>query len=110
MAILLAGLVVAGAVYLRAPAPGADSEEQFSDSKQHLREMEVYGGTANVLASQLREWFGGLWHGRSLAYTIAVLGLIAAAVAWFALTPLPAPSDEDATPSDTSRGGGGPPR
>ena len=41
------------------------------DSKKYLRDLELYGGKANVLMDQFRRWFMGLWHGKSLAYTIA---------------------------------------
>jgi hypothetical protein len=40
-------------------------------SKQYLRALELYGGQANVLAYEIREWFVGLWHGKSLAYIVA---------------------------------------
>ena len=38
--------------------------------------MELYGGKANVLADDLRRWFLGLWHGKSLALIIAVSATI----------------------------------
>ncbi len=57
--------------------------------------MEEYGGTANVLASEAREWLQGLWHGRRLAITIACLSLLAAGVAFIALTPLPGSSVQE---------------
>jgi hypothetical protein len=41
------------------------------DSKKYLREMELYGGKANVLADEFRRWFIGLWQGESLAFTVA---------------------------------------
>lgn len=41
------------------------------DSKQYQREMELYGGKANVLAESLRLWVGGLFQGKSLAFIIA---------------------------------------
>jgi len=56
-------------------------------TKQYRHELEVYGGTANVLAAEFREWFTGLWYGTNLAYTIAVLTLILVLVVRFALTP-----------------------
>ena len=46
------------------------------DSKQYLRGMELYGGTANVLADELRRWFVGLWHGKSLAFTVAFITVL----------------------------------
>ena len=43
------------------------------DSKQYLRGLELYGGKANVLMDQLRRGFIGLWHGKSLAFTVACI-------------------------------------
>ena len=40
---------------------------------RHLRELEVFGGKANILATQFRQWFEGLWEGRNLAWTVATL-------------------------------------
>lgn len=84
MSILVAGLLLAIGIYVTAisapPNPlGYDPE----DTKRYLREVETYGGTANLLATQLREWFGSLWHGERLAYTVAVLTLISAWAFWF---------------------------
>ncbi len=49
------------------------------DSKQYLRGLELYGGTANVLSDELRRWFAGLWHGKSLAFTVACITIL---VSW----------------------------
>ena len=94
--IALAGLVAAGVLYLVAPASG--DAAGLPETKRYLREMELYGGTANVIASQFRQWFSGLWHGRALAGTVLVLSLLAALVAHVALTPLP-PDVERPRPS-----------
>ena len=42
-----------------------------------------------------REWFDGLWHGKQLAFTVAVLTVIAAGAFKFFATPLP--PDPEAT-------------
>lgn len=89
-AILIAGLLSAIVIYWNAAPPpelplGADPEE----SKQYLRQMELYGGKANVLGEELREWFDGLWHGRSLAFTVGLLALLLAAGFRVAAIPLP---------------------
>ena len=42
-------------------------------NKKYLRELRVIGGKANVLADEFQDWFAGLWHGRTLAGTVAVL-------------------------------------
>ncbi len=43
------------------------------DSKQYLHGLELYGGKANVLMDRLRRGFIGLWHGKSLAFTVACI-------------------------------------
>jgi hypothetical protein len=94
-AILVAGLTAALVIYLtatNAPDRGGESSE---DSKRYLRQMESYGGKATVAATELRQWLDGLWHGRTLAFTVASLSLLAAAVAYVALAPLPPPPDGD---------------
>ena len=40
------------------------------ESKKYLRDMELYGGKANVIAGEIRLWFAGLWKGKSLAYIV----------------------------------------
>jgi hypothetical protein len=79
LAILLVGLTASLAIYLtaRPPAPNPLGYEP-EDSKQYLRNMEVYGGRSNLIASELREFLASLWHGKRLALTVAVITLIAA--------------------------------
>jgi len=48
-------------------------------SKQYLRALELYGGQANVLAYEIRRWFVGLWHGKSLAYIVAAISIVVSA-------------------------------
>ena len=45
-------------------------------SKKYLRELRVIGGQGNVVASEFMDWFAGLWHGRSLAGTVAVITVV----------------------------------
>jgi len=75
------------------------------DTKSYLRAMEVYGGKANLLASEFRQWFEGLWHGRTLAYTLACLTVLLAGAFWIAATHLAT----DADPAPCDRAGGGTP-
>jgi hypothetical protein len=92
--ILLAGFAAALAIYLTAtPPPDNPLGYRPEDSKRYLREMEVYGGKANVLASEFRQWFDGLWHGRSLAFTVACLSVLLALAFLIASTPLPRAAD-----------------
>jgi len=85
--VLAAGLVIACVLYAGAPPPSADGEEWPANEKPYLRQMELYGGKANILASELREWFAGLWHGRPLAYTVAILSALSAGLTLFVLDP-----------------------
>jgi hypothetical protein len=41
--------------------------------KKYVHDLQLYGGQSAVLADRFMRWFGGLWQGESLAYTIAVL-------------------------------------
>jgi hypothetical protein len=92
LAIVGLGLAAAVVIEIRATAPEANPlGYDPADTKQYLRQMEVYGGTANVLASELRIWFASLWHGERLALTVAVLTLATAGAVWFFTRP-PAPA------------------
>ncbi len=85
-AILLVGLAGAALVYHRAEkaAAGLGYEELGGqlyrilpeDSKQYQRGLELYGGTANVLADELRRWLVSWFEGKSLAYLIAVVTVL----------------------------------
>src|ERR1017187_3258 len=72
--LLALGLGSALTIYFTAsPTPADPLGYDPLDAKKYLRELELYGGKANVLSVQFRQWFSGLWHGRSLAATVAVL-------------------------------------
>jgi len=75
--ILAVGFTAAVAVYFVNRARPENPLQGQLESKRYLHDLEVYGGQANVLAAEFREWFAGLWYGENLAYTIAALTLIA---------------------------------
>ena len=77
-AILIAGLIAAVTINVRAGRMAENPLGDPDDSKQYLRQMEVYGGKANVLASEARQWISGLWHGKSLAFTVGFIALLLA--------------------------------
>jgi hypothetical protein len=59
--ILLVGLGSAIVIYLTAGAvPDTLLELSPDSSKKYLRDLQLYGGTANVLAVELMDWFNGL--------------------------------------------------
>src|SRR5215472_5154825 len=111
LAILLVGLTASLAIYLtaRPPAPNPLGYEP-EDSKQYVRNMEVYGGRSNLIASELRQGFVSLWHGRRLAFTVAVITLLAAwAFHYFSIPLSPEPGQEESNPPPAGSGGSQPP-
>ena len=87
-AILIVGFTAAAVAYVVASVrPENPLGYDPLQTKKYLHDLEVYGGTANVLAAEFREWFAGLWYGRNLSYTIAVLTLLVVGVVrFFAVT------------------------
>ena len=90
IAILLVGCGSALVIYATAiPVPANPLGYEPEDTKQYLREMEVYGGKANVIASAFLQWIESPWQGRRLAFTVAGLTLVLLLIFWVASTPLP---------------------
>lgn len=100
-AILAAGFAAAAAIYARNAMPGA-AEYELERTRLYRHDLEVYGGRANVLADDFREWFSGLWHGRPLAFTVAVLTVLAALAYRFVAAPVPPAGDEVSASDETS--------
>jgi hypothetical protein len=97
--ILLVGFAAALAAWIAARArPENPLGYDPLDNKKYIHDLQVYGGTANVLAAEFREWFAGLWYGKNLAYTIAVLTVLVVLVVRFYL--LTSPAAEDAAEED----------
>ncbi len=85
--ILAVGLGAALAIYLFIAPSGANPPGfEPEDTKKYLRAMEVYGGKLNVLATQFRGAWNGLWQGRNLAFTVGSLTLLLAFAFWFIAT------------------------
>ena len=95
--ILIFGLGSAVAIYLIAePTPVNPFEYDLLTSKKYIRELELYGGKFNVLATEFNQWFVGLWHGKSLAFTIGIISLSLSSLLWFIDTPRHPNHDADA--------------
>jgi hypothetical protein len=79
--ILIVGFSAAIAIYVVA---GARPENPLGyeplETKRYIHDLEMYGGKANVLAAEFREWFAGLWYGRNLAFTVAVITAVLASI------------------------------
>jgi len=57
----------------------------IDESKSYRRSLELYGGKANLLASEFTQWFSALWQGKSLGITIAcITGLLCIGIFLFA--------------------------
>jgi hypothetical protein len=77
--------IIGGSVYRIMP----------ENSKIYKHDLEVYGGKAAVLADEFRRWFIGLWHGKSLAFTLAVITIFASFAGFFTARHLPSNSESD---------------
>jgi hypothetical protein len=100
--LLALGLGSALAIFVLAPPePPRDPfrQDPRAERKYH-RDLALYGGKANVLSAELIDGFDALWHGRTLAYTVAALTL-AGTWAYRFIATLPAP---DAGPADERKG------
>jgi hypothetical protein len=74
------------------------------DSKKYLRDLQLYGGKANVLMDEFRRWFVGLWHGKSLAFTIACISIFVSFGVFYAANHLPSSLKSD-VPSEINGDG-----
>lgn len=81
--ILVVGFATAVWIYLAAGAPDEQSEIGLNESKAYQRQVELYGGQANVLAIEAMNWLRSLTHGRRLAITVACVTVVVAAGFWF---------------------------
>jgi hypothetical protein len=72
--IFLSGMSASAAIYFSAEDSSNNTfVDQFENSKLYRHNLEVIGGKMNVLADEFSRWFISLWHGRSLALTVAVI-------------------------------------
>ncbi len=97
-AILLVGLAGAALIYIFA-ADDRDAElaGEITSGRMYQHNLELMGGKFAVYADQFNQWFAGLWHGKPLAYTVAVLVVAIAMVCfWVAhLVSVPLPSEPE---------------
>ena len=73
------------------------------DSKVYMHDLELYGGKANVLAAEFLSWFGGLWRGKSLAFTVAFLTIIVSFGFFIVANHLPSGTEPGATDENDSK-------
>ena len=76
------------------------------DSKMYRHDLELYGEKAAVLSDEFSRWFVGLWHGKSLAFTVAYITLFISFVVFYIANHLPSRLKSDAR-SESNRDGTG---
>ncbi len=93
--VLAAGLIAAALVYFLAANPtdiGATGYRivggnvyalTLAESTRELQEVERIGGKSAVLLLEFHRWFLSLWHGRRLAYTLALLSAAVALLCFY---------------------------
>ena len=59
------------------------------DSRMYRRDLELYGGKAAMVVDDFSRWFVGLWHGKSLAFTVAGISIFISFMFFFAANRLP---------------------
>jgi len=61
-------------IFFFAP-PAEPCEYDPLANKKYLQEIRRIGGKGNEVAAEFNDWFAGIWHGRALAGTVAVLAV-----------------------------------
>ena len=95
--VLLLGLGTALLQYVTSEdVPDDDLVYQIHHGKRYRHELQVWGGEMGLLEDDISVWFEGLWHGRSLAYTVAALTVIVSGGFFLVAHHLPAEPGSDA--------------
>jgi hypothetical protein len=84
--ILAAGTVAGLVIYGLASTAAAPFALEDDNSKAYLRQLEMMGGKANLVASQVRHALTSMWQGTNLAWTVFWLSVAAAGIFWVATT------------------------
>ena len=95
IAIVAVGLGSALLIFLVAEPAPANPLGDPGESRMYVHDMVLYGGKTNLILGEFSEWLGSLWHGKRLAYTVAVLTLLLAALIYYFFAPLPPDENEE---------------
>ena len=98
LGVLVVGLMGAALIYAFATNDGdAEAAREITSGRMYQHNIELMGGKFAVLSTEFNQWFASLWHGKPLAYTVAVLAVaIALACFWIdrhVSNPLPRDAD-----------------
>jgi len=77
--------IVGGDAYLITP----------ENSKMYVHDLKLIGGNTAVLADEFSRWFIGLWHGTSLAFTVACITIFISFGFFFFAKTSPPESESD---------------
>ncbi|HEY5365832.1 MAG TPA: hypothetical protein VIL19_05110 [Casimicrobiaceae bacterium] len=77
---LVIGLVAAALIYAFVDDTGPDAAAEIASGRVYEYNIERIGGKSAVYAARFNQWLGGLWHGRTLAYTVAAIAIVVAAI------------------------------
>jgi hypothetical protein len=94
--VLAAGLSCAGWIWVKA-GEGPDLSGAYeiivvngvpqaiapNQSKAYVRDLQRYGGKMAIVFDDINRWFAGLWHGKSLALTVAFLSVLVSFALYF---------------------------
>ena len=97
--VLAAGLAAAAAIYATAEDDAGAAMGYAvingqvyaisGTTKAYTHELQRFGGKAALLFDDFNRWFAGLWHGRTLALTVAWLSIGASFVLYLVAGRLP---------------------
>ncbi len=77
--LLALGLLSAAVIYLYAIShPDLHPAPDLSADRRYSFEVERMGGKAALYIAALNRWLGSLWHGTTLAFTVASLSVLLA--------------------------------
>ena len=81
LVVLFIGLLGAELIYFSSTDDNETAElaGQLTRGKAYEHNVQVIGGNFSLYPARLGEWFSGLWQGRQLAYTVAVISVAIAA-------------------------------
>jgi hypothetical protein len=67
------------------------------DSRVYRRNLEYVGGKSAIVLDDFSRWFFGLWHGKALSFTVAVISIFISILFFFVANRLPfiLKSDDD---------------
>ncbi len=64
-------------------------------TKKYVHDLQLYGGNAAVLADEFMRGFAGLWHGKSLSFTVAGITFLLSFGVFIAANNVPSSSKFD---------------